>query len=148
MKVCKPVCDAGLYEYKEQCLSKCPPEMPYARNGTCRKDCMYYDRSNQCFDSCPKYFIRDTGGRRKCVSECPTGYKLNGTECVDQCHNYTYIAKNGGCTNSCPSNSYIEENGLKVCTNCSLYLLEDEAIKRCVTMCPEGYYVQNDECIK
>ena len=162
---CVDNCD--YYLYRNTCVSSCPPEAQYKDGNLCVSTCDYIlddhcvvsclsegkysytnnDGSHLCLDNCPIdkniIFTND-----ECISQCESPYYLDGNLCIPSCpSNKVYIENTNICIDSCPSSLYLQDN-MKCVLSCdSNSPLIDKDNMICYSMCPNGSYKYQNECV-
>ena len=70
---------------------------------SCIGDEFYYGDSSplKCTDYCDKLIYFDTINRKRCLSECPSNYKIKNNYCVPLSQCQFYADGNNNCLNSC-----------------------------------------------
>ena len=172
---CLDKCSTSGYSYyipgniNNKCLSTCKNQANYkfSFQGSatdpqpCLKECplrfQYYDDNNICLQNCNEKFISK---EKKCVSSCGTGeYIINENECADDCtKNATFLdgRYNGPykCGIKCDSGNsfYYELRKLqtgepvyKCINNCNSESLLEFG-KRCVSICPNETFQEDNKC--
>lgn len=121
---------------------------------TCDNETMLLKGTKTCITVCPRktHFI----SKDVCtnISECPDTHVLQetnrGYHCQEKCPDVFY--KDGRiCVTQCPGNKFIMDRN---CTNTCfgttpLKYKKDNKIKSntCVSKCPDGYFIHNNECL-
>ena len=143
---------------QQKCMSSCPQGYYYLENEyICLDKCdynhglfyKYKDESqtgdnsqgNMCVEKCDddQYVLNDN----QCVKECPS-YMFINTTLIQMGSKYLTINK---CVDSCPSEAkYREEGGKKCLTECSSEGKKYILGTMCIEKCPEGFYIEGNEC--
>ena len=143
---------------QQKCMSSCPQGYYYLENEyICLDKCdhalglfyKYKDESqtgdnsqgNMCVEKCDddQYVLNDN----QCVKECPS-YMFINTILIQMGSKYLTINK---CVNACPSEAKFREEGGKKClTECSSEGKKYILGTMCIEKCPEGFYIEGNEC--
>ena len=143
---------------QQKCMSSCPQGYYYLENEyICLDKCdynhglfyKYKDESqtsdnsqgNMCVEKCDddQYVLNDN----QCVKECPS-YMFINTTLIQMGSKYLTINK---CVNTCPSEAkYREEGGKKCLTECNSEGKKYILGTMCIEKCPEGFYIEGNEC--
>jgi proprotein convertase subtilisin/kexin type 5 len=124
-------CANNKLKYNGVCLDSCPVGT-IASNGYCERRCdpNTYFLDNKCYGACPSGFASRTDVA--CVSQCPTGYILDGSVCKLS-------------VQTCPSGQfYNAQNGL--CTACVFPCTECQYTNSYCTACPAGFAINSNKC--
>lgn len=136
--ICVLNCPTDTYSYNRVCGSGCT--FPYfADNATnyCVLDCLmsYASKDSQkCVSSCALFPIDNLADNstNQCVNICPS--------------TPDYYAQNNMCVLQCTvANTYADPtSGVRTCTTlCTSGLFSDTISRRCLSVCPNGYWGQN-----
>ena len=127
IKACYKCKDYGKYEYKGDCLTKCPE---YTVNNLQTNQCQLCRQINS---STPFFDITD----EKCVSDCKIGFEKDTINYICQKCLKFYNNATKKCIDKCPKNTGISGN---ICQKCSIY---DKSKNVCVSECSKGKYPFN-----
>ena len=144
--------NSSLSNSQQKCMSSCPQGYYYLENEyICLDQCDYnrglfykYDENDQnqvCVEKCEdnQFVLNDN----KCVNECPS-YMFINTTLIQMGSKYITINK---CVDACPTEAKFREEGGKKClTECSSEGKKFKLGLMCIEKCPEGFYIEENEC--
>ncbi|KAL4504487.1 hypothetical protein ABPG72_009933 [Tetrahymena utriculariae] len=143
------VCQNGYYSIYStqnqtifQCYSTCPDNYYFKINNCyqCDSSCSKCTGDSTSCTACTNdYYPLYTGQSTtifKCYQTCPNNYYLN----INQCSQ---------CDSSCSSCQDLSN----ICTACSsgyypLYTSQSSTTFQCYSVCPDGYFLKNNQCLK
>ena len=127
IKACYKCKDYGKYEYKGDCLTKCPE---YTTNNPETNQCQLCKQINI---STPFFDTTD----EKCVKDCKIGFEKDTIKYICQKCLKFYNSATNKCVDKCPKNTGISGN---ICQKCNIY---DKSKNICVSECSMGKYPFN-----
>ena len=127
IKACYKCKDYGKYEYKGDCLAKCPE---YTINNPQINQCQLCKQINSLTP------FLDTIDE-KCVSDCKIGFEKDTIKYICQKCLKFYNNATKKCVDKCPKNTGISGN---ICQKCNIY---DKSENICVSECSKGKYPFN-----
>ena len=137
------VVEADGHQKKNECLSKCPDDMPFMRknvdgeylcsNNACLAEEYYYMNTSICLDSCgDSLYLYEIGTKKYCVNSCDflknetryyyeTTTETNKKQCISDCSITTdkqYTKLNGVCDNNCDNSEFYVDGEFTCMSKC------------------------------